>query len=183
LLALLTLVVALAAGCGGSDASDEQGVAQIDTGGSDSDGAKSGDGGDQKDRKEVAYEWAKCMRKEGVPVADPDANGMLTITPGTSRAQVDADDFDAAREKCGDPAELGMLPEPTEAESKQMQEGLLAFAKCMRERGIEIPDPEFSEGRGSVKLPDGDLNSPKFQAAQKACGKHMNLPTAGGGAG
>jgi hypothetical protein len=175
--------MALASGCGGSDSSGQQGVADIDTGGSVSGAGSSGGTGETKDRKEVAYEWAKCMRKEGVPVADPGANGMLTITPGTSRAQVDADDFDAAREKCGDPAELGMLPEPTEAESKQMQVGLLAFAKCMRERGIEIPDPEFSEGRGSVKLPDGDLNSPEFRAAQKACGKHMSLPTTGGAAG
>jgi hypothetical protein len=61
-----------------------------------------------------------------------------------------------------------------------MQEGLLAFAKCMRERGIEMPDPEFADGRGSVALPEGDLNSPEFQEAQKACAKLMRLGTTGG---
>jgi hypothetical protein len=49
---------------------------------------------------------------------------------------------------------------------------MLAFARCMRQHGINIPDPKPGGGIGV----DGDAGvnpgSPKFKAAWRACGQY-----------
>ena len=64
-----------------------------------------------------------------------------------------------------------------------MRDEMLAFAKCMREHGIDMPDPTF-DGDGRVAIsaarvdgdedastgPAFDFESDEFQDAQKACG-------------
>ena len=57
--------------------------------------------------------------------------------------------------------------------SPEDEEKLLAFTRCMREHGIDMPDPQsngmvFNEEEGSG--PDFDPNSDEFQEAQEACG-------------
>jgi len=94
-------------------------------------------------------------------------------------------------------------PRPSAAEQAKMRDRLLAFAKCMRAHGVDMPDPTF-DGNGSVKIQthgsaSGPNNSgassngvgagppkdPKFQAASKACqseghgGPGFSLQTAG----
>ncbi len=63
-------------------------------------------------------------------------------------------------------------------------EGALAFARCMREQGIDFPDPEFpEEGGARVRIGPGtgiDPSSPKFQRAQKACAKELKGGPFGG---
>jgi hypothetical protein len=59
-------------------------------------------------------------------------------------------------------------------------EGALKFSKCMREHGIDMPDPQRI-GKGGIKLSGGkglDFNDPKLKAAQSACQKYMQI---GGG--
>jgi hypothetical protein len=59
--------------------------------------------------------------------------------------------------------------------------GALDFAKCMRERGIDMPDPVKSAD-GGVRLEarraggpgvEPGKGDPKMEAAQKACEKHL----------
>ena len=65
------------------------------------------------------------------------------------------------------------------------QQAMLDFAKCMREHGIDIPDPQFGDGgRVTIGLGGGpggedgpstdgpafDPDDAKFQEAQEACG-------------
>ena len=61
----------------------------------------------------------------------------------------------------------------TGATSDDPQEVMLSYTKCMRKEGIDLPDPDFSNGpRGGFRLAlGGDVNpdDPKFQAAQEAC--------------
>ena len=47
---------------------------------------------------------------------------------------------------------------------------MLAHAECMREHGVDMPDPVF-EGGGGVRQRGPDENVPpeKVEAAQKAC--------------
>jgi hypothetical protein len=53
--------------------------------------------------------------------------------------------------------------------SQDPQEGMLAFAKCMREHGIDMPDPKMgANGTAQFQVP-GDPTDPKFKAAQSAC--------------
>jgi hypothetical protein len=52
------------------------------------------------------------------------------------------------------------------------QERMLEFAKCMREHGVPMEDPEF-EGNGvSIMIPEG-TDKTKIDAAQAACKQYM----------
>src|SRR5215207_9265459 len=57
----------------------------------------------------------------------------------------------------------------TEADTQQ---AMLDFAKCMREQGIDMPDPEFDEsGKGGITIgavgKPGEMDEAKMEAAQK----------------
>jgi hypothetical protein len=50
------------------------------------------------------------------------------------------------------------------------EEGELAHAQCMRDHGIDWPDPEFVDGEWEVRLDeDFDLESPEYKAAEAEC--------------
>lgn len=64
------------------------------------------------------------------------------------------------------------------AAKQEMQDAALAFARCMREHGVDMPDPTFKDdgGKGGFAIqqsgPAGSgvgPDNPSFQAAQKAC--------------
>lgn len=60
-------------------------------------------------------------------------------------------------------------------------EGALKFAKCMRDEGIDMPDPQQQAGGGIVQKlggPGQRLDQAKVEAAQKQCQHFMD---AGGG--
>src|SRR6266540_2083897 len=54
-----------------------------------------------------------------------------------------------------------------------MEDAMLAFAQCMRDHGIDMPDPEFKDDGGgfTVGLPEGKDNQDKtkLDEAQKGC--------------
>ena len=53
--------------------------------------------------------------------------------------------------------------------SRDPQEEMLAFAKCMREHGVDMPDPKIgANGTAQFEVP-GNPNDPKFKAAQSTC--------------
>ena len=51
----------------------------------------------------------------------------------------------------------------------------LAWARCMRQHGINLPDPKFDAwGHSQQQLPSGaQTKSPKFKAADQACQKYL----------
>jgi hypothetical protein len=52
------------------------------------------------------------------------------------------------------------------------QEAALAYAECMRENGIDMPDPEFSNGGGvaiAIGGEEGEVDEEALQAAQEVC--------------
>jgi hypothetical protein len=61
----------------------------------------------------------------------------------------------------------------------QAFEGALKFSKCMRDHGIDFPDPQRA-GSGGIKISGKGVNpnDPKTKAAQTACQKYMKI---GGG--
>jgi hypothetical protein len=160
------LVLALTA-CGGNGDSDD--VASLtDTTGQSTTGG-SGDGGSgapsEREREEAALEFAQCMREHGVDFPDP-VNGRFEFrsTPGDDQAKVQE-----AQEACQDILE-DAAPPLDEEQQAEMQDALLAFARCMREHGIDFPDPQFEEGGGALQmLPEGTEDDPKFDEAQEAC--------------
>ncbi len=74
----------------------------------------------------------------------------------------------------------GAAEEPPADPQSENRDALLAYAKCMRDNGVDVPDPQFSEDGGAmVRIGPGtglDPRSPKFQRAQKACAGKLRGP-------
>ncbi|GAB3673482.1 hypothetical protein GCM10027589_43280 [Actinocorallia lasiicapitis] len=123
-----------------------------------------GDGGAAPTGKETAavsdgVKFARCMRENGVPMEDPKPGNTLTIG-------ADAGDPKATKafEAC-----KRFAPVPQGGDFKRSPQELAAlakYAKCMREHGIDMPDPR-ADGGPSAAMKDGDM--PKVEAASKAC--------------
>jgi hypothetical protein len=116
--------------------------------------------------------FSQCMRSNGVPnFPDPDTTGAI---PKESLQQlgVSSNRFASAQSAC-----RHLLPNggrgPTAAQVAQGRALSLAFSQCVRRHGVpNFPDPD-STGR----IPDPatvgiDQGSPKFEAANRACGKY-----------
>ena len=75
------------------------------------------------------------------------------------------------------------------AAKKDPEESMLAFARCMREHGVDMPDPEFGEGgrvQMRIEAAPGQGVEPMdedFQAASKECGGAFGMAGAGSGGG
>jgi hypothetical protein len=60
-----------------------------------------------------------------------------------------------------------------EDQRRDFQEARLEFARCMREKGFDVPDPQSGPPSGGAgqggALGDLDLNDPRVQEAMEAC--------------
>ena len=146
---LLLTVAAVASGCGSS--SSEDGVAALDGAPTiEEERATEASGQTDEDPQEAALDWARCMREHGVDAPDPevDEDGRIQIRPGAGRRldDTDADAFREAQDACGTPFGDAGPPALSESERAELEENLLAFAACMRENGVDMPDPDLSGG-------------------------------------
>jgi hypothetical protein len=133
-----------------------------------------------RDPKEAALEFARCMREHGVDVPDPEfsEDGGVGISIGGENGPVDSPALESAQAAC-EPIMDAAVPEGERkldpAEEARMRENALKFAQCMRDHGVDMPDPVF-EGNGRVtqklagpQAGGPDPESPVFQDAQEAC--------------
>jgi hypothetical protein len=198
ILTLAVLAAALAvAGCGGSSSSP--GVAHL--GSSTSNSADPSSGGSASpesessasaQRKIIAF--SHCMRTHGVPEFPEPSEGHVLIRRSDHNGHATGIDpqsaqFQTASKACAKLSPKGGKP-PSPAEQAKFQEKALQFSQCMRTHGVpSFPDPEFSRDDGlGIRIGGGkggpsrlNLNSPQFQAAQKACQSIMPGPKGGPG--
>ena len=119
--------------------------------------------------------FAQCMRENGVPsFPEPDEKGRFAITPETQR-NVSRAALDRARERCNRHLrDAGPPPELSEEEQVEEQDRLVAFSRCMRRQGFDLPDPRVSAGEANISLPEGlNTETPRFRDAQAACEEHL----------
>lgn len=117
---LLTAVLSLTAACGSSGTSHA--------------GASSGTTTDAADRAVV---FAQCMRQHGVQVSDPNQSGGVSI-PGN----VDEGTLNTARQACAKyDIKKGSGPQ-----SAADQDRNLKLAACLRQHGLNVPDPKPGQG-------------------------------------
>jgi predicted small secreted protein len=151
----------------------------------------SGDGEGTAEQEEARLEFAECMRGHGVDMPDPQPgqNGVIiggTKGPGGKTTGIDPDDPQTKKALAACKGKLGDLgQEPSPEEQEEFKEDALAFAECMREHGVDMPDPQF-DGEGHVKMRIGgpgahgpSPESPAFQKAQESC--QSQLPNGKGG--
>jgi hypothetical protein len=135
------------------------------------------------DPQEQARQFAQCMRDHGVDMPDPetvdgaggDGGGVRITVSGAPGAGMDA-----AMEACKDKLPDGGTPPSMDP---QQQEQLRAFAQCMRDHGVDMPDPDPNSGAlritQSGAAPQFGPDDPTFKAAQEAC--QDKLPGSNGG--
>ncbi|WP_424528843.1 hypothetical protein ACOZ38_03950 [Sphaerisporangium viridialbum] len=119
------------------------------------------------DREEQGRKFAQCMRDNGVDMPDPQADGgrvAIKIPKGADRATMDK-----AMEAC---RSLSPMGEKGGTISPEEQENVRAFAQCMRDNGVDMPDPDFSKG-GGIRIggPNSKIkpDDPTFKKAEEAC--------------
>jgi hypothetical protein len=163
---MLGLLLALALGvaaCGGGG--KHSGVASLGDGKATAT-TRAGGGNDRQ--KALAY--ARCMRQHGINMPDPkfDAQGHIgqQMPPGVGP---DTPKFKAADQACKQYAPSGAPDKPNPQEQQQM----LAYARCMRQHGINIPDPKPGGGIDVNGEAGVNPDSPKFKAADQACQQYQ----------
>jgi hypothetical protein len=159
--------------CSGGDGGD--GVATLGEGQEETTGAS----GSSVDAEDALAEFAECMRENGIEdFADPqvDENGAIVIGgPGGGGSgppdDVDLEEIQQAMQTCQGLLPQGLGPgEISEEDQAALQDAFLEYAQCMRDNGIDMPDPDFSEGGAFAIGGEGfDPDDPEFQAADEVC--------------
>ncbi|HEV7978668.1 hypothetical protein [Amycolatopsis sp.] len=162
------VLLALVTGCASNDGGDGK-IASINS------PEKSGEPGadpaaDQGTDEDKMRAFAKCMREHGVdmpdPQAGPDGKGMIAVQGAEDGKNVDMAKMEAAHEACRKLLPNGGEMKPLDpAQLDKMRQD----AKCMREHGIDMPDPEQG-GKTTMKLDRAQVDEGKLEAAMKACG-------------
>lgn len=165
---------------------------------------------DSVDPEEAMVDFTECMRDNGIDMPDPqvvqsNGTGNATVGGGPMIAinsvpegespsadgptfDPNSDEFKDAQKACqsilDDAATAISIDPAVEAEHRQQ---MLDFAKCMRDHGIDFPDPTFNESGGGLTVNindegDEDAGPPPddeaFQAANQACADFLGDGTA-----
>jgi hypothetical protein len=171
--AVAAAVIALTTACGGGGDGGNK-VASLGDGQKPANQAQQPAGGPNGDDVDKMREFAKCMRDNGVDMPDPDPNsgGMGRVT-AMQDGSADMEKMNKAHEACRHLLPNGGKPKPLSPEDLDKQRKI---AQCMREHGVDMPDPT-PEGGGAVTLGEGtDMEAMK--KASEACG--MGGAVAGG---
>jgi hypothetical protein len=194
-LTCLAALAAFVAACGAASPSSG-GVVSLATP-SPSNGASAAPS-ESVDPEVAIADFEACMKEHGVDVnisiAQPGSGGGGP-TSGEFRAPANAGEaqpntgggqdrdpkaLQEADAACRHLLPSGMEGDPNATMDPEMADKLLDFSKCMRDHGIDFPDPQF-QGGGVMRQMDENLDpsSDEFQAAQSACGDL--LPNGGPG--
>jgi hypothetical protein len=162
LLAAVVLVALAAAGCTGrGEAASAKGTPS------------------PEDREEAILAFTECMREHGIDMPDPETSddgrpGLRITRDEGANEKVDREELEAARKACEKHLE-GTFQQFSPEQRAEMQDRMVRFAECMRDHGIDMPDPDFSESGGRVRAfqagPGGgiDPDDPDFKKADEAC--------------
>ena len=121
--------------------------------------------------EEGVLEFAQCMREEGINFPDPtfDIDG----NPQFDNLEIEnEEEFERAFENCEDilrnalPEQFDLDPEVEAA----LVDASLEFSQCMRDEGIDFPDPKPGEfGFFAFRDADIDFESEDVQKAFEIC--------------
>lgn len=142
------------------------------------------------DREATLMQASKCMRENGIPdFPDPVVDSSGNARPGEGLRTLDRNDpatrkaFEACQKYFA-----ASRPQFSPEQQQKLQDGLLKYAKCMRENGFDMPDPQFGTGGGGPgggAFRDINRNDPTFKKANTACRSILAgvFPGGGGGGG
>lgn len=113
---------------------------------------------DGKTDEDKNREFATCMREHGIDMPDPEPGQR-----GITIKERDPEKVRLAREACDNLLPNGGVPEQMDPEELDKAR---ERAECMREHGIDVPDPDPNNPR--IQPPEG-VDREKMRAAMEAC--------------
>ncbi len=174
----IALLAVVGTACGGADpgATDDAVASLETTSPSGSDGTTTPEADEAETRRDALVDFARCMREHGIDMPDPQTSsdgGGIAITLDED---VEPEEMEAAQQACRpimDEA-FGEMEPPSPEEMEAAQERMLEHARCMREHGVDMPDPVIdAAGRITVEGPllEGDdaATREKLEEAAEAC--------------
>jgi hypothetical protein len=118
---------------------------------------------ERRDFERARQAFAECMREHGIDFPDE----------GPVKFDGSQEEMREAEEACAHLREDIEPPELSDEQRAEFKEAALEHARCMREHGIDFPDPTFDEDGGAqVRIRPGsgvDPDDPDFREAQEAC--------------
>lgn len=158
---LATAMFLLMTGCaGGNEAANK--VASIS--GSQQPASDTPAADDDKTDEDKMREHVKCLQEHGIDAEfqqGEEGGGGIAVNGGPDSSK---EELDAAMEACKHLLPNGGEPPPVDAEQLDKQR---ALAKCMREHGVNVPDPTAEDP--GIRIEGGDKE--KVDEAMKACGE------------
>jgi hypothetical protein len=123
-------------------------------------------------------EFTQCLRDQGIDVDDPTIgpDGSLQLPPiefaiegdGTEGEEPDFSAFEAMIAPCeellGSVGSVG-----SNADAVGFEDALVEYSQCMRDNGIDMPDPDFSSEGGIIDLDMSGADEDEFEAADAVC--------------
>lgn len=170
---LILLLVVVAAGC--SSADDSEAVASLETVAL---AEQVDDPTPQIDSEQAMLDFAQCLRDQGVEVGDPtmSADGSMQMPPIEFVGSADEDpetamaEMDAMFAECESHLEGITLTAPDPGAGAAFEDALVEYAGCMRDQGIDMPDPDLSGGGGVIDLGlSGPGDQEEWETAHKEC--------------
>jgi hypothetical protein len=132
-----------------------------------------GNAGGSQDERQAALNWARCMRQHGIDLPDPQFSGDNITQRLPTRAEQDSPKFKAAQQACRQYLPNGGRPTPPSAQERQQA---LAFAQCMRQHGINMPDPQITASGIDQPLPARMRpDDARLKTAEQACHQYGSL--------
>jgi hypothetical protein len=130
--------------------------------------------GPSAEERRALLDYASCMREHGVDMPDPtfsDGGARVTQRGGPGKG-ITPEKARLAEQACKHFQDKIKPPAMSDAEKERFKKEALAQSRCMREHGIDMPDPTFNADGGAMIKMKGSgprPDDPKFQAAQRAC--------------
>ncbi|NNK92467.1 MAG: hypothetical protein HKO87_08535 [Acidimicrobiia bacterium] len=172
---VVTVLLSMALiGCTGTDATEP--VASLQT--TETSQAPAEEQTSEVQAEEAMLDFSQCLREHGVEVGDPtmNADGSLELPPVEFEGAADADpeamiaEMDAAFAECEEHLAGVTFGAPDPGAGVAFEDALVEYAGCMREQGIDMPDPDFSGDGGFITVgPDSPGAEDEFEAAHSEC--------------
>lgn len=129
-------------------------------------------GGASADRGLV--EFVGCMRRQGIQLGDPVVTGddKVEIRPAPGAPVAPRAAFDAATRACEAEGYSRFGDGERQHLDRSKEDQAVAFARCARRQGIDLPDPRFEDGAITNWEPDGlgiDVEAPDVVAVGESC--------------
>ena len=122
------------------------------------------------DPEEAMLDYVECMRDHGIDMPDPQPGGGILMQAGEAEGDGEAGAGPALDDEEAATGSMEMDPE----QEAEMREQMLEYSQCMRDHGVDMPDPQFDDnGRVTMQMGSGDepMDQDEFEAANEACGQ------------